>query len=72
MTMKVIIKIIKKAIPGIAKGFILSLLAASKWLLAYVLTLIIFPKIKPLVDGVIDNEYVLDIILGVGIFIIIN
>jgi len=25
MTMKVIIKIIKKAIPGIAKGFILSL-----------------------------------------------
>ena len=53
------------------KGFILSLLAASKWLLAYVLTLIIFPKIKPLVDGVIDNEYVLDIMLGVSIFIII-
>ena len=53
------------------KGFVLSLLAASKWLLAYVLTLIIFPKIKPLVDGVIDNEYVLDIMLGVSIFIII-
>ena len=53
------------------KGFFLSLLAASKWLLAYVLTLIIFPKIKPLVDGVIDNEYVLDIMLGVSIFIII-
>ena len=54
-----------------SKGFVLSLLAASKWLLAYVLTLIIFPKIKPLVDGVIDNEYVLDIMLGVSIFIII-
>ena len=53
------------------KGFVLSLLAASKWLLAYVLTLIIFPKIKPLVDRVIDNEYVLDIMLGVSIFIII-
>ena len=53
------------------KGFVLSLLAASKWLLAYVLTLIIFPKVKPLVDGVIDNEYVLDIMLGVSIFIII-
>ncbi len=53
------------------KGFILSLLAASKWLLAYVLTLVIFPKVKPFVDGVIDNEYILDIILGVGIFIII-
>ena len=53
------------------KGFILSILAASKWLLAYVLTLIIFPRIKPLVEGVIDSEYVLDIILGVGIFVII-
>ena len=54
-----------------SKGFVLSLIAASKWLLAYVLTLIIFPKVKPLVEGVIDSEYVLDIILGVGIFVII-
>ena len=53
------------------KGFVLSLLAASKWLLAYILTLIIFPKIKPLVDGIIDNQYVLDIMLGISIFIII-
>ena len=53
------------------KGFILSLLAASKWLLAYVLTLIAFPKLKPFVDGIIDNEYVLDVILGVGIFVLI-
>ena len=53
------------------KGFVLSLIAASKWLLAYVLTLIIFPKVKPLVEGIIDSEYVLDIILGVGIFVII-
>ena len=53
------------------KGFILSLFAALKWLLAYVLTLIIFPKIKPSVEGIIDSEYVLDIILGIGIFVII-
>ena len=53
------------------KGFVLSILAASKWLLAYVLTLIIFPRVKPLVEGIIDSEYVLDIILGVGIFVII-
>ena len=52
-------------------GFVLSLLAASKWLLAYVLTLIAFPKVKPFVDGIIDNEYVLDIFLGVGIFVLI-
>ena len=53
------------------KGFVLSLIAASKWLLAYILTLIIFPKVKPLVEGIIDSEYVLDIILGIGIFVII-
>ena len=53
------------------KGFILSILAMAKWLLAYILTLIIFPKIKPYVKGIIDNEYVLDITLGISIFIII-
>ena len=53
------------------KGFVLSLLAASKWLLAYVLTLIAFPKVKPFIDGIIDNEYVLDVFLGVGIFVLI-
>ena len=51
------------------KGFILSILAASKWLLAYVITLFLFPKFKPYVKDIIDNEYVLDIALGVGIFI---
>ena len=53
------------------KGFILSILAMAKWLLAYILTLIIFPKIKPYVKDIIDNEYVLDITLGISIFIII-
>ena len=53
------------------KGFVLSLIAASKWLLAYVLTLIIFPRVKPFVEGIIDSEYILDIILGVGIFVIV-
>ena len=53
------------------KGFVLSVLSASKWLLAYVVTLILFPKIKPYVDDIIDNEYVLDIILGLSIFVIV-
>ena len=53
------------------KGFILSILAMAKWLLAYILTLIIFPEIKPYVKDIIDNEYVLDITLGISIFIII-
>ena len=54
-----------------SKGFVLSLLSASKWLLAYVLTLFLFPRTKPYVDNIIDNEYVLDIILALSIFVII-
>ena len=52
-------------------GFILSLLAASKWLLAYIITLILFPRIKPYLKDIIDSEYVLDIALGISIFIIV-
>ena len=54
-----------------SKGFILSVLAMAKWLLAYIITLIIFPRVKPYVEDIIDNEYVLDIGLGIGIFIIV-
>ena len=53
------------------KGFVLSVLAMAKWLLAYVLTLIFFPRIKPYVKNIIDNEYILDIALGISIFIIV-
>ena len=53
------------------KGFVLSLLSASKWLLAYVITLFLFPKTKPYVEDIIDNEYVLDIALGICLFIVI-
>ena len=55
----------------ISKGFVLSLISASKWLLAYVITLFIFPRVKPYVDDIIDNEYVLDVILGGSIFVLI-
>ena len=54
------------------KGFVLSLLAASKWLLAYVVTLILFPKVRPFLEGIIDNDYALDIILGLFIILMIN
>ena len=53
------------------KGFVLSVLSALKWLLAYVITLVLFPKIKPYVKDLIDNEYILDIFLGIGIFVIV-
>ena len=52
-------------------GFVLSLLAASKWLLAYIVTLILFPKIKPYFKNIVDSEYVLDVTLGLTIFILV-
>jgi len=54
-----------------SKGFVLSILAMAKWLLAYILTLIIFPRVKPYVNDIIDNEYVLDISLGISIFVVV-
>ena len=53
------------------KGFVLSILSMAKWLLAYVITLILFPRIKPYVEDIIDNEYVLDVGLGITIFVIV-
>ena len=53
------------------RGFVLSILSAARWLLAYVITLFLFPKIKPYIKGTISNEYVLDISLGVSLFVIV-
>ena len=53
------------------KGFVLSILAMAKWLLAYIITLIIFPRVKPYFTDIVDSEYVLDISLGLLIFIIV-
>ena len=53
------------------KGFVLSILSMAKWILSYVITLILFPKVKPYFKDIIDSEYVLDIGLGIGIFIVV-
>lgn len=53
------------------KGFVLSILSMTKWLLAYVITLIIFPRVKPYFEDIIDSEYVLDVGLGIAIFVIV-
>ncbi len=53
------------------QGFTLSILVASKWIFAYLATLFLFPKIKPHVTDIIDNEYILNIILSVSIFVFV-
>ena len=52
------------------KGFTLSLLSTSKWILAIVITIIVVPKLKPWADNYIKSEYVVDIGLGIIIFLL--
>ena len=44
-------------------GFVLSLLSALKWLLAYVVTLVLFPKTKPYFKDLINNDYKVNTIM---------
>ena len=60
-----------------AKGFTLSLLSFSKWLLALVITIFLVPKLTPWIQKYIESRFVADIGLGVfiylmSLFIIIN
>ena len=53
-----------------AKGFTLSLLSLSKWLLALIITIILVPKLNPWIQNYIESKFVTDIGLGIFIYII--
>jgi len=53
-----------------AKGFTVSLLSFSKWLIALVVTIVLVPKFNPWVQGYIESKFITDIGLGISIFII--
>jgi len=53
-----------------AKGFMMSLLSFSKWLLALVITIILVPKLNPWVQDYIESKFVTDIGLGIFIYIL--
>ena len=53
-----------------AKGFMMSLLSFSKWILALVITIILVPKLNPIVQDYIESKFVADIGLGIFIFVI--
>jgi len=52
------------------KGFSLSLISFMKWILSVVITIILIPRIQPLVGEYIQSEFVNNIGLGAGIFIL--
>ena len=52
------------------KGFTLSLLSTSKWILAIIITIIIVPRLKPWANNYIKFDYATDIGLGIIIFLL--
>ena len=52
------------------KGFTISLLSFSKWLIALVITIYLVPKLNPWVQDYIEISYYSDIVLGIFIFIV--
>jgi len=53
-----------------AKGFMMSLMSFSKWLLALIITIILVPKLNPWVQDYIESKFIADIGLGVFIYIV--
>ena len=51
------------------KGFSLSLISFTKWVLSTVVTIILVPKLQPLVSEYIQSEFINNIGLGIAIFI---
>ena len=52
------------------KGFSLSLISFMKWVLSTVITIILVPKLQPIVSDYIQSEFVNNIGLGIAIFIL--
>ena len=53
-----------------AKGFMMSLLSFSKWLLALIITIVLVPKLNPWLQDYIESKFITDIGLGIFIYIV--
>ena len=51
------------------KGFSLSLISFMKWILSTIVTIILVPKLQPVVSEYIESEFINNVGLGVVIFI---
>jgi len=61
--------ILYSIVQSAARGFMLSLLSFSKWLLALVITIVLVPKFNPWVQEYVDSKFISDIGLGIFIYI---
>jgi len=51
------------------KGFSLSLISFMKWILSTIITIILVPKLQPLISEYIQSEFINSVGLGIAIFI---
>tara|TARA_B110000967_G_scaffold65530_1_gene67653 strand:+ start:637 stop:1182 length:546 start_codon:yes stop_codon:yes gene_type:complete len=51
-------------------GFSLSFLSSLKWLISATITIILVPKLQPLVGGYIESEFIHNVGIGVLVFIL--
>ena len=66
----VFIIVIYNVIQCFFKGFSLSLISFSKWILSTVVTIILVPKLQPIVSDYIQSQFINNVGLGIAIFIL--
>ena len=64
-----LIILIYNVIQCLLKGFSLSLISFMKWIVSTIVTIILVPKLQPVVSEYIDSEFINNIGLGIAIFI---
>ena len=66
----VIIIVIYNVVQCFIKGFSLSLISFSKWILSLIITIILVPKLQPITSDYIQSEFINNIGLGFTIFVV--
>tara|TARA_B100002019_G_scaffold290289_1_gene307632 strand:+ start:890 stop:1435 length:546 start_codon:yes stop_codon:yes gene_type:complete len=65
----VVIIIIYNVVQCFFKGFSLSLISFSKWILSTIITIILVPRLQPIASNYIQSEFINNVGLGIAIFI---
>ena len=65
-----ILVLIYNVVQCFLKGFSLSLISFMKWVISTVITIILVPKLQPIVSEYIQSEFINNLGLGIAIFIL--